>query len=81
MWASIIQPGNAPVYTEEKSQRFGYQYIGMTESGVHVLYTRGEAVRSDSLLTLALRNRLLRLGRSRYGLTENAWGEIGLGDR
>ncbi len=26
------------VHTEEEDQRFGYQYIGMTESGVHVLY-------------------------------------------
>ncbi len=32
--------GQCPfVYTEKESQRFSYQYIGMTQSGVHVLYT------------------------------------------
>ena len=87
--------GQCPfVYTEEKSQRFGYQYIGMIESGVHVLYTSdwggGSGVfKQLILLTLEFDYGIdccdwdvqtaIRADRKR--LLIKKLGEIGLGDR
>ncbi len=87
--------GECPfVYTEEESQRFGYRYIGMTQSGVHVLYTSdwgGGSGVSKHLMLLTLE--------FDYGIDRYDWdvqtamradkkrmlikklGEIGLGDR
>ena len=47
--------GQCPfVYTEEGGQRFGYQYIGMTKSGVHVLYTSNRGSGSGVFTQLML---------------------------
>lgn len=82
------------VYTEEEGQRFGYRYIGMTESGVHVLYTSdwggGSGVFTQlMLLTIAFdygidccdwdTQTAIRVDRKR--LLVKKLGEIILGDR
>ena len=47
--------GQCPiVYTERDGQRFGYRYIGMTNSGVHVLYTSTRGSGSGAFTQLML---------------------------
>lgn len=87
--------GQCPfVYTDEKSQRFGYRYIGMTESGVHVLYTSSSGGGSGvftHLMLLAIAfdygidccdwdaQTAIRADRKRLSIKK--LGEIVLGDR
>lgn len=87
--------GQCPfVYTDEKSQRFGYRYIGMTKSGVHVLYTSSSGGGSGvftHLLLLAIAfdygidccdwdaQTAIRADRKRLSIKK--LGEIVLGDR
>ncbi len=87
--------GQCPfVHTVEERQRFGYRYIGTTQSGVHVLYTSdwggGSGVfRNLMLLTLEFDYGIdccdwdvqtaIRADRKRMLIKK--LGEMGLGDR
>ena len=83
---------NPIVYFNEDNQEFGYQYIGKTESGIHLLYTYywggGSGVfKNVMLLTLIAdygvvydeKNSIIMVNRPR--LLIKKLGEIALGDR
>ncbi len=86
-------PGEAPfVYVQEQDGRFDYQYVGTTDSGVHVLLTLysggGSGIFTDLLfvtlerdqgLDCDLDRQIIQSGRER--LLIRKLGAMGLGDR